>query len=86
MSPTTRYVLTRTLSAVGTLAFVVVFNFFLFRVLPGDPVALYTRGRDVDPEQIRKLQAALAHGLTPIVCVGETGAERQAGADGGPGA
>ena len=29
----------------------------------------------------RRPQAALAHGLTPIVCVGETLAEREAGAD-----
>jgi len=27
----------------------------------------------------RKVKAALAHGLVPIICVGETGAERQAG-------
>ena len=30
--------------AVLTLAFVMVFNFFLFRVLPGDPAALLLRG------------------------------------------
>jgi len=59
LSPTTRYVVSRTLSAVGTMIFVVIFNFFLFRILPGDPIALYTRGRNVDPEQVRKLQAAL---------------------------
>ena len=28
-----------------TLVFVLVFNFFLFRMLPGDPVRTYTRGR-----------------------------------------
>ena len=27
--------------------------------MPGDPIALYTRGRNVDPEQIAKLRAAL---------------------------
>lgn len=59
MSPTTRYVLSRVGAAVGTLVFVVIFNFFLFRVMPGDPVALYTRGRNVDPDQIRKLTAKL---------------------------
>ena len=39
-----------------------VFNFFLFRVLPGDPIALYTRGRNVPPDQIRELHAP---GLRP---------------------
>ena len=32
--------------------FVLVFNFFLFRVLPGDPIGLYTRGRNVPAEQL----------------------------------
>ena len=58
-NPTVRYGLGRTLSALGTFLFVLVFNFFLFRVMPGDPIALYTRGRNVDPEQIAKLRAAL---------------------------
>jgi peptide/nickel transport system permease protein len=44
---------------VGTLLFVVIFNFFLFRMLPGDPIGLYTRGRNVPPEQIEKLRAEL---------------------------
>jgi triosephosphate isomerase len=34
---------------------------------------------ETDETVNRKLQAALAHGLIPIVCVGETGAERQSG-------
>jgi peptide/nickel transport system permease protein len=59
ISPTARYVLSRIGTAIGTLIFVVIFNFFLFRVMPGDPVALYTRGRNVDPDQIRKLTARL---------------------------
>ena len=42
-----RYALRRAATALGTVAFVVVFNFFLFRLLPGNPVALYTRGRNV---------------------------------------
>ena len=35
---------------------------------------------ETDESVNRKLQSALAGGLVPIVCVGETGAERQAGA------
>ncbi len=59
MSPGTRYALRSVVSGVGTLLFVVVFNFFLFRMLPGDPIGLYTRGRNVPPEQIEKLRAEL---------------------------
>ena len=50
LGPGARYAVSRVLSSIGTLLFVIVFNFFLFRMLPGDPIALYTRGRDVDPE------------------------------------
>ena len=31
----------RALSGLGTLLFVLLFNFFLFRLLPGDPAARY---------------------------------------------
>ncbi|MEI7517452.1 MAG: ABC transporter permease [Mycobacteriaceae bacterium] len=57
LAPGVRYGLSRLLSAVGTFIFVILFNFFLFRLLPGDPISLYTRGRDVDPEIKRQLQA-----------------------------
>jgi peptide/nickel transport system permease protein len=59
LSPSTRYVINRVLAAISTLIFVVLFNFFLFRVMPGDPIGLYTRGRNMDPEQIRALRSAL---------------------------
>jgi peptide/nickel transport system permease protein len=42
-----------------TLFFVLVFNFFLFRLLPGDPISLYTRGRNMDREQLRELRRQL---------------------------
>ena len=51
--------MSRVLSSLGTLVFVILFNFFLFRLLPGDPIALYTRGRNVDPEIRRQMQAKL---------------------------
>jgi peptide/nickel transport system permease protein len=41
------------------MVFVLVFNFFLFRLLPGDPIALYTRGRNMDPAQLRELRRQL---------------------------
>jgi peptide/nickel transport system permease protein len=59
MSPGTRYAVRSIASGLGTLLFVVIFNFFLFRMLPGDPIGLYTRGRNVPPEQIEKLRAEL---------------------------
>jgi peptide/nickel transport system permease protein len=39
-----RYVVGKVFQALLTLAFVLVFNFFLFRVMPGDPAALLLRG------------------------------------------
>src|SRR4051794_41793205 len=53
------YAVRRIITGCGTLGFVLVFNFFLFRLLPGDPIALYTRGRNTHREQI----AALRRGL-----------------------
>src|SRR4051794_29941598 len=53
------YAVRRSVTGLGTLAFVLVFNFFLFRLLPGDPIALYTRGRNTDREQIAALRRAL---------------------------
>jgi peptide/nickel transport system permease protein len=56
---TARVVGSKVRRASVTLAFVVVFNFFLFRLLPGDPIGLYTRGRNMDAEQIAALRAEL---------------------------
>ncbi len=47
-----RYVLGKALGALGSLGFVLVVNFFLFRVLPGDPARSLTRGRVVSKEQL----------------------------------
>ena len=41
---TRKYLLGKILQALLTLVFVLVFNFFLFRVIPGDPAALLLRG------------------------------------------
>jgi peptide/nickel transport system permease protein len=53
------YVGRRSLTALGTVVFVVLFNFFLFRLLPGDPIALYTRGRNVPTQQLTRLKEQL---------------------------
>jgi len=39
-----RYFARKVLQALATLAFVLAFNFFLFRVMPGDPVHILARG------------------------------------------
>lgn len=47
-----RYLGGKVLGALGSLLFVLVVNFFLFRVLPGDPARSLTRGRVVSKEQM----------------------------------
>jgi peptide/nickel transport system permease protein len=46
-----RFVAGKVLAALVTLAFVVAFNFFLFRVIEGDPVANLFRGRNLSDTQ-----------------------------------
>jgi peptide/nickel transport system permease protein len=52
-----RYLLSKCLQAVVTLWFVLTFNFFLFRVLPGDPIGMLARSQKLSPADI----AALRH-------------------------
>ncbi|HEX4746043.1 MAG TPA: ABC transporter permease [Gaiellaceae bacterium] len=52
---TARFVVGKVLGALGTLAFVVVFNFFLFRVVESDPVATLFRGRNLTDSQREEL-------------------------------
>ena len=51
-----RYAIGKVLGSVGTLAFVVVFNFFLFRIVNDDPVESLFRGRNLSPAQKDKLR------------------------------
>jgi peptide/nickel transport system permease protein len=51
-----RYVLTKVLGAVGSLFFVLVVNFFLFRVLPGDPARTLGRGRFRTAKQLAEFR------------------------------
>src|SRR5690242_1903660 len=46
------YVGLKVLGALGSLLFMLVVNFFLFRVLPGDPAKTLGRGRLVSQEQV----------------------------------
>jgi peptide/nickel transport system permease protein len=45
------YLLSKLGQALATLAFVVAFNFFLFRVMPGDPVRLLARAQGLELSQ-----------------------------------
>jgi peptide/nickel transport system permease protein len=47
-------VLSRCLGALGSLVFMLVVSFFLFRVLPGDPARTLGRGRFSTPEQLEE--------------------------------
>jgi peptide/nickel transport system permease protein len=42
--------------SIGTLAFVLVFNFFLFRIVQGDPVANLFRGRNVPQDRLDQMR------------------------------
>jgi peptide/nickel transport system permease protein len=52
---TARLITTKLLGSLATLAFVVVFNFFLFRVIASDPVANLFRGRNLSDSQREEL-------------------------------
>ncbi len=54
-----RYVLGKVAGSLGSLAFMLVLNFFLFRVLPGDPVRTLARNRLVSQKQIDELTQTL---------------------------
>jgi len=51
-----RFVLSRVASAIGTLAFVLAFNFFLFRIVDDNPVDNLFRGRNLSRSQIASLE------------------------------
>ena len=50
-----RFVGLKVLGALATLLFVIVFNFFLFRVVENDPVGTLVRGRNLTEEQQQRL-------------------------------
>jgi peptide/nickel transport system permease protein len=54
---TRRYVAGKLAQALLTLAFVIVFNFFLFRVMPGNPITLLLRGSGaITPQTIAEFE------------------------------
>ncbi len=52
---TLRFVTLKVLGALATLLFVIVFNFFLFRVVENDPVGTLVRGRNLTESQQDRL-------------------------------
>lgn len=52
-----RYAAGKVLGALGSLVFMLVVNFFLFRILPGDPARTLGRGRLSTPEQVEEFNA-----------------------------
>lgn len=51
-----RFVRRKAVGALFTLGFVLVFNFFLFRVVQSDPVATMFRGRNIPAERLEQLR------------------------------
>ncbi len=54
-----RYLLSKVLQALATILFVLTFNFFLFRVLPGDPIGLLARSQRLTDADIAEQRATL---------------------------
>jgi peptide/nickel transport system permease protein len=54
-----RYIAGKLIGAVGTLFFVLVLNFFLFRILPGDPARTLTRLQRSSPSTIEAVKKEL---------------------------
>lgn len=54
--PRLRYFLVKVAQVLVTLLAVVTFNFYLFHVLPGDPIRLLARAGNLQPEDIARLR------------------------------
>jgi len=49
-----QYFINKILQAMLTIIFVLIFNYFLFRVMPGDPLAMIMRNPKASPEAVQK--------------------------------
>jgi peptide/nickel transport system permease protein len=71
-----RYLLSKVLQAVLTLSFVLVFNFFLFRILPGNPARTLARNKLLPPAAVHQLEREFGlHDSLPkqfVIYVGQT--------------
>ena len=58
-----KYIVNKVLSALVLLLFVTIFNFFLFRVMPGDPAKTFApRGRNDDPSALIAMRERMGIG------------------------
>ena len=68
-----RFIGKKVLGSLGTFAFVLVFDFFLFRVVQTDPVGSMFRGRNVPQARLDQMRGRvrsrrLAHASVRAVC------------------
>ncbi|MEJ2149747.1 MAG: hypothetical protein P8Z40_09715 [Chloroflexota bacterium] len=54
----TRYLLRKVVWSIFTIAFVIVLNFFIFRVLPGDPARAGVRDPRLTQEAVQAIQVS----------------------------
>ncbi|MGZ8601609.1 MAG: ABC transporter permease [Actinomycetota bacterium] len=66
-----RYILKKVVGALLTLFFVMVFNFFLFRILPSDPVKFLTRGAGLQIDAQEQQELLREFGLDKPVFPGQ---------------
>ncbi|MGZ8580937.1 MAG: ABC transporter permease [Actinomycetota bacterium] len=66
-----RYILKKVAGALLTLFFVMVFNFFLFRILPSDPVKFLTRGAGLQIDAQEQQELLREFGLDKPVFPGQ---------------
>lgn len=59
-----RFIGFRLLAGLGTLLFVLLFNFFLFRMLPGDPAARYRAVKSISPKDLARIRDDLTSPLS----------------------
>jgi len=65
------YVLRKLLQALLTLFFVLIFNFFLFRILPSDPVKNLTRGAGLEIDEQEQQELMEEYGLNQPLFPGQ---------------
>jgi len=52
-----KYILKKTIYALITIFLIIVFNYFLFRILPGDPLSMLMRNPKASPEMVEAVRA-----------------------------
>ncbi len=51
----TKYIIKKTIYALITIILVIIFNYFLFRIIPGDPLSMVMRNPKASPEAIQRI-------------------------------